>query len=443
MKAAGAWLKQVSHASRGRRRHDVRQRVPERLVRMLGLTLILESGAARAGSSLATATAARNDELPPRRYEFLPVPNIGGNRDIGVELGVAFTLARFHEEERPYSWLLAGVFGTSFKDDENGFRAVQQFHFLRLDLPNLFSGRVRIDSRLNFLHSIDSPYYGVGNASTAERLPPSPEPTRQNEYVAEEVRLRSLASIKTGTLFDAAFAINLRYELPQTYQGSQLVADAARTGIAGTEHTFLSTIAAGVILDTRDNEFVPRRGVFYQLGVAGTAGSAERVAYGEAAGIFSSYLPIAHAITFATRVITSFQFGRVPFYDLQQTNLFNPQYLVGGDRGVRGVRLGRYAGHIKVLANYELRTTFIPHFRVAAWQLQVGTTTFLDAGRVWSDYDTPALDGTSLGVKYGVGGGFFFQWDRSSVFRVEAAYSPDNHYSGLPLGFYLANGLIF
>ena len=382
-------------------------------------------------------------EPPRRRYEFLPVPNIGGNSDVGVELGVAFTLARFHDEDQPYRWLLGGVFSASFKDDSGGFRSVQQYHMVRFDLPNLLSGRLRLDNRPSFSRNVVAHYYGLGNASAPAPLLPNADPARRNEYISEELRLRSLARVKTGSLFDAAFALNLRYDLPTTYPDSQLDLDVAHDGVVGSKHALLTTLVAGVILDTRDNEFVPRRGVYYQLGGAGTVGSAERVAYGEVGTNLASYISLARPVIFATRVLTSFQFGRVPFYDAQQTNLFNPQYMVGSAIGVRGVPLGRYAGHIKVLANYELRTTFIPRFRVAAWQLQIGTTTFFDAGRVWSDYHTPQLDGTALGVKYGAGGGFFFQFDRASIFRAEAAYSPHTQYQGVPFAWYLSNSLIF
>jgi outer membrane protein assembly factor BamA len=250
--------------------------------------------------------------------------------------------------------------------------------------------------------------------------------------------------VKTGTPFDAAFGTNLRYEMPQTYAGSRLAQDAGRGAIVGTDRALLAGLAGGIILDTRDDEFVPTRGVYYQIGGAGTAGTAQHVAYGEAAAVLSSYFPVARFVTFAVRVMTSFELGRVPFYDLQQGGVFNQQYMIGADRGVRGVRLGRYAGRAKVLANYELRTTLIPRFRVLSWKVQVGTTTFFDAGRVWSGYAWSPLDGTSLGLHCGFGGGFFFQWEKSSVLRVEVAYSPENaNAPGLPVSIYLANGLIF
>ena len=71
---------------------------------------------------------------------------------------------------------------------------------------------------------------------------------------------------------------------------------------------------------------------------------------------------------------------------------------------------------------------------------------FFDAGRVWSDYHaiSPA-DGTSLGLKYGVGGGVFLQWGEAAIFRVEVAYSPDaeSENPGFPLGIYVSDGLMF
>jgi hypothetical protein len=349
--------------------------------RSLGVAFVVTVASTTSPYARADASATGpNEETPaPRRYEFFPIPSVGGNTDVGVEVGVAFTLARFYDDDYPYRWLFNGVFAASFKDDANGFRAVQQYYLVRVDLPNLFGGLVRIDSRVNFTRAIDAPYYGVGNASVVGGLPPVPNPALEDQYRSEELRLRSLVRVKTGTPFDAAFGTNLRYEMPQTYAGSRLAQDAGRGAIVGTDRALLAGLAGGIILDTRDDEFVPTRGVYYQIGGAGTAGTAQHVAYGEAAAVLSSYFPVARFVTFAVRVMTSFELGRVPFYDLQQGGVFNQQYMIGADRGVRGVRLGRYAGRAKVLANYELRTTLIPRFRVLSWKVQVGTTTFFDA----------------------------------------------------------------
>jgi hemolysin activation/secretion protein len=97
------------------------------------------------------------------------------------------------------------------------------------------------------------------------------------------------------------------------------------------------------------------------------------------------------------------------------------------------------------LANVEVRTV-LPRFRLLGQHFRVGTTTFVDAGRVWSDFKpNPQLDGAGAGLKYGVGGGVYLQWGEAAIFRVEAAYSPDavSENPQLPIGIYVSDGLMF
>jgi hemolysin activation/secretion protein len=106
---------------------------------------------------------------------------------------------------------------------------------------------------------------------------------------------------------------------------------------------------------------------------------------------------------------------------------------------------GRYSGAIKIVGNVEIRIPF-PRFRLFGQRFRLGTTTFFDTGRVWADYHAdPARDGTSLGLKYGVGGGAFLQWGEAAIFRAEAAYSPDaeSENPGFPIGIYVSDGLMF
>jgi outer membrane protein assembly factor BamA len=208
----------------------------------------------------------------------------------------------------------------------------------------------------------------------------------------------------------------------------------------------LAGIAAGIMIDTRDSEFVTRRGIFYQLGVGATVGSQEDVAYGNASAVLAHFAPLPGPLVFASRFVASFEFGRVPFYDLAQGGTFEPQYMLGSENGVRGVPFGRYAGLIKVIANTELRATPFPRFMVLGQRLRIGTTAFFDAGRVWNQYSAiSAADGTSLGLKYGIGGGVFLQWGEAAIFRIEAAFSPDaeSENQGLPVGIYVSDGLMF
>jgi hypothetical protein len=404
-----------------------------------------QSSEAQEGSSASVQV------LNPRRDELAGFPILGGNSDIGIQFGGAVTFSRFYDEVRPYLWNVDLLLSGSVKD-ENGFRLVQQSHVLRVDAPDLWSGRVRVDSRGSFQRTINAGFFGIGNATTGALPPGQTTLGRRYQYVQQEGRLRAIARVHTGSPIDLALGANLRYEVPEAYGGSKLAEDLAARGpdgkpfLLGAQDAFLAGASAGLLIDTRDSEFVTRQGILYQLGFGATVGSAERVAYGEAAAVLAHYAPLGPGFVFANRFVASFQFGHEPFYDLAQGGVFEPQNLLGGESGVRGVPWGRYAGEVKMIANTEIRGTPFPRFVLLGQRLRIGTTTFFDAGRVWTDYKAISPgDGTTLGLKYGVGGGLFLQWGEAAIFRVEVAYSPDaeSENPGFPVGIYVADGLMF
>ncbi|MEA2747686.1 MAG: hypothetical protein QOI41_1829 [Myxococcales bacterium] len=421
-----------------------------RLRRWLVAAIVIDVALMLAGERLAAAEDG-NATLDPERHELAGFPIIGGNSDIGVQFGGAATLTRFHDGLAPYLWNVDLLLSGSIKSDANGTRLVQQSHVLRLDEPHLLGGKLRIDTRASFQRTINAEYFGLGNATVAEPPPGATTAGRRYQYVQQEARVRAIARIHTGTLVDIAIGANVRYEAPDLYAGSKLADDAtsSRPGfsplVLGTKPAVLGGLAAGVIVDTRDTEFVTTRGIFYQAGIGATAGTAEKIGYGNASAVLSHYAPIVGPFIFASRVVASFEFGNVPFYDLQQGGTFEPQYLLGSESGVRGVPIGRYAGLVKVVGNIEIRSV-LPRFRLFGQRFRFGTTTFFDGGRVWSDYSyNPAADGRKLGLKFGVGGGIFLQWGEAAIFRVEAAYSPDAvaENPGFPVGIYVADGLMF
>jgi hypothetical protein len=398
-----------------------------------------------AGLALLLAPAgARGDDAPldPDRDEFVPLPDVGGNSDIGIEIGASVTFARFRHDKYPYLYRLDAVAETAFKS-QNGLSLTQQYDTARLDIPELFSKRLRLDTRIDYVRRVNSLWFGEGNQTVAVPLPASPDPAHDDQYIFQHVRLRPLARIKTGTPFDVALSMNTRYEFPDPYPGSKLAEDLASGAEIGGKAMLLHSVAAGVMVDTRDNEFFPKGGIFYQIGASGTIGSEERVRFGEASATLAHYATLGGPFHFASRMLGSFLFGTIPFYELQQGGVFDPQFLPGGAHGIRGVKLSRYAGRIKVVSNNELRFDPIPRFRILGWKLLVGMTTFFDAGRVWTDYTfSPTKDGRSLGLKWGAGGGLFFQWDTASIVHIDLAYSPDLVASP-PLAFYVGNGFLF
>jgi hypothetical protein len=402
------------------------------------------------GPATALADEGETDtsSLKDRRYELAGFPIIGGSTDIGVQFGGAATLTRFYDNAFPYEWNLDLLLSASLKDDQNGLRLVQHSDLLRLDYPGLLGGRLRLDTRANFQRTINAGYYGIGNASVADLTPDPGQTTigRRYQYLQDEGKLRTIGRMHVRHPLDIAFGASVRYEAPEVYPNTKLAQDIASGVAIGAASAMLAGIAAGIMVDTRDSEFVTRRGVFYQVGLGATVGTQEQIAYGNASVILAHFAPLPGPFIFANRFVASFQFGRVPFYDLAQGGSFEPQYMLGSENGVRGVPFGRYAGLIKVMANTEVRATPFPRFSVLGQRLRIGTTTFFDVGRVWSQYSAiSAADGTSINLKYGIGGGVFLQWGEAAIFRIEAAYSPDatSENQNLPVGIYVSDGTMF
>jgi hypothetical protein len=386
--------------------------------------------------ALATPLANAEEALDPERHEAAGFPIIGGNTDIGILFGFAGTLTRFHDTLNPYLWNIDLVLSSSVKNDANGTRLIQHNYVLRLDSPFLFDRKLRLDTRGSFQRTVNAGYYGIGNASNA---PPSTL-GRRYQYLQEEGRVRTIGRYRTGKPVDLAFGAILRAESPTVYRGSRLADDR----VAGTQSTALGGAALGIVIDTRDSEFVTHRGIFYEIGAGYTVGTDGSARYANSSAVLCHYAPLVGPFFFAQRFIASFEAGRVPFYDLQQGGTFEPTYLLGSEGGIRGVPQGRYAGLIKTITNIEIRSAF-PRFTLFKQRLRLGTTTFFDAGRTWADYKRDPRDGHMIGLKYGIGGGMFLQWGEAAIFRIEAAYSPDAtaENPNFPVGIYVADGFVF
>jgi hemolysin activation/secretion protein len=108
--------------------------------------------------------------------------------------------------------------------------------------------------------------------------------------------------------------------------------------------------------------------------------------------------------------------------------------------GVRGVPGQRYYGKVKAFGNLETRVHLFD-FHLFGAPLALGTAVFFDGGRVWTEigHAHPDLDGTALGLKYGIGGGLRLIQGTTFVIRGDLAWSPDAH----PIGGYFAAGEVF
>jgi outer membrane protein assembly factor BamA len=214
-----------------------------------------------------------------------------------------------------------------------------------------------------------------------------------------------------------------------------------RALVGAAEEHGAPKLGLGVAWDTRDDETSPVRGlhIIEQLELTpSTIGPGEyRFArLDTAVHLFVPLIPRDRRLVFAARLVNDLLFGDPPFYELPR---FEDTFAIGGAKGVRGVPAQRYYGKIKVLSNLELRSELFSA-KILGEEPRFGIVGFWDFGRLWADYRRDReLDGTGLGLKYGLGGGLRVASGETFVLRLDVAWSPDAN----PLSGYLLAGHIF
>jgi hypothetical protein len=446
----------------------------------LALALALASSIARAESTSATpddsssadpaaarssASAAPAPGKPPkkasiletdyttRRYEPAGVPLIGGSSDVGFQFGAVATLSHFADGTRPYAWNMDLVLTASVKSGPTGPEIAQESFLWSDDIPGLWGGKLRLNPQVSYQRTINTGYFGLGNASTGAVAANYSGPAgRYFEWLSSIARATLQPRLTLVGPWSLTGALGYRYADPTAYADSKLARDASTKNpdgspvIRGLQALSLPELAVGAIYDSRDDEVFTRSGAFHQIAVSYTQAvpTSSDVRYGEAQLFLSAFRPIG-PLVLAGRLVGDFELGNVPFYDLAQSGPLGQTSAVGGSAGVRGVPVGRYSGEIKIYGNAELRAMFFK-FSVLRQRFTIGGDALFDTGRSWLDYTFRApLDGNGLGLKYGAGGGLYVLWGQAAIFRIDVAYSPDAaaENPSFPVGFYVEDGTMF
>ncbi len=407
------------------------------------------------GIALAARPASADDPLNPSNVATNPsaattyphneinvVPIVAGSSDIGIGGGYVAGLARVAPGYTPYVWNLESAgFITFWYDD--GLELPFQDLYFKLTVPRFF-GPVRLELRASYTWETTLKYYGLGNAAVA------PESGATDSFW-EYGRLHPQLSVDTRWKITDHIAgrtgVRLALNWLQVDPDSKLADDLAN-GSPEVKHLLGQTAPHAVVLfryglqwDNRDNEVSTHSGTFdtadVRLSPGASSSSNFPYRYGEIVTIGRLFVPLWKPhVTLALRGVFDLMFGDPPFYELAR---YEDTYAIGGINGVRGVPAQRYYGKVKVFGNAEVRTEIVS-FRALGKSLIFGTAAFFDAGRVWADTSPePELDGTGIGLKYGVGGGLRLQSGTAFVIRADAAWSPD----ALPIGGYLSTGQMF
>jgi outer membrane protein assembly factor BamA len=408
-------------AARGRLARALRRLSPLCL-----LGLLCTNRAAAAGS---TEDDAPDDER--HGTEFSIIPFAGGNSDVGFGGGFIGSLARMQPRREPYLYKIDTTSTATFKGTgDGGVRIPYADVFLRWKFPHLIPNRLGIELRASYTRETNLHYFGLGNASTIPSGSDRGDPVFEHARVHPNVRVtwdyrhgpvafswgaaytHNWLEVPEGTLLASDF------ESPRSYV-RELVGNARPHGTP--------QFSFGAAWDTRDDEVAPVRGLHLQQELAlvpGTLGSAHyRFArWTSQVHWFAPLIAEQRRLVLALRLGSDLLFGDAPFYELPR---FDDSFAIGGSKGVRGVPAQRYYGKAKLLANAELRSELFS-LRVFDTQRRLGMVAFIDSGRLWADYAAhPDLDGSGLGLAYGVGAGLRIASGKTFMLRFDAAWSPD------------------
>ena len=376
------------------------------------------------------------------------VPLVGGDTDVGLGIGELSTIAALPPpgSHVPYRWAVESAAFISFKTEPTTGGSARvvipyQDFYVQWTSAGLLGGRLRLEARPSFTRETTQRFYGLGNASIA---PSSDVPARDfygrtHPMLWARARYRMWDALQAG--LGAYYLQNWLSVAPDSTLAQQMASGDATVQrlLGGDGNHGVLIIETLLLYDSRDNELVTDDGQFHQikLRLSPRLGPAVPYAYQQinlTSRFFHTVIP--DRLVLAARLLADLQFGTPPFYELAR---YDDTYALGGGNGVRGVPAQRYYGKVKVFGNAEARVR-VGAFTLRGKRMTVGLAGFFDAGRVWAELAShPELDGSGVGLKYGVGGGIRVQEGKTFVVRGDVAWSPDAR----PLGGYVTAGQAF
>jgi hypothetical protein len=394
------------------------------------IPLVEMTASARADDAVDPAVKA-----PTREIGLLPL--VGGDTDIGIAFGVIASVASLGPHHKPYKWKLDVAGYYAFKGSlrtEDGYAL--------LTVPALLDGRMRLEIRPSYTKDSTLQFFGLGDAA--------PEPRQSDPALDNYARLHPALSVDTTwvlrrpwfAVLGAQYTYNQVSFAPSSTLASQMQsADPyVRSVLAIVPDHSVLRFESALVYDTRDNEVSPYDGQYHMIKLreSPAIGSEFPYAYQQVdAEARFYYTPIRPYLTLTARGVFDVQLGDPPFYELSR---YEETSAIGGALGVRGVPAYSFYGKVKAFANFEARSEAFD-FHLRGKRYIVGFAGFFDAGRLWMDIATrhPDLDGTGLGLHYGIGGGVRLQQGKTFVVRGDLAWSPDAR----PVGAYLFANQIF
>ncbi|MGN7205571.1 BamA/TamA family outer membrane protein [Pedobacter sp. SAFR-022] len=221
-----------------------------------------------------------------------------------------------------------------------------------------------------------SNFFGLGNDTRFEDDEPREISFYRNRYDYLNADIKLKREVVKNLTLEGGISTEF-YSSKSSRNAEHFLGEYDRLNPA--QDVFNNRFYAGLIglitYDTRDNEAIPTKGIYWQTAISGKQQVAEaQDRYGYLRSEFRFYLnPGNSGLVIANRIGAGTTFGDPTFFQRMQ---------LGGARNLRGFHSNRFSGKSAVYYNLDLRLKLFD-FTSYITPGEVGMIAFNDVGRVW------------------------------------------------------------
>ena len=309
---------------------------------------------------------------------------------------------------------------------------------VRLRVPRISGAGFGL--RMEFVRerNIRTRYYGLGNDSSFNRdfIKPSSADFKDENYYHYilERNPRVLVSLFRQLYGPASMSVGFGLERVDVDQRGTQAFYLERGTPDGVIDGFSGFISATFQWDTRDDEVMPRQGIFQEWSYESARNSLlalffEPIDFSRVTWTNTYYIPLSSRMNLSHRLVLEALSGEVPLYAYGEIGGSRRVKGLGGSDSLRGFDTQRFTDDVRFLFNVELRYQLYDIWlfgQYVEWQGVV----FFDAGRVWPDLHQIEWSG----VHVSGGGGVRMVWDTDLVIRMGAGVANEQVDVWLNLG---------
>ncbi len=347
----------------------------------------------------------------PQRYDTqTPLIYTFSNSEDGIFVGGGFRWVRQGFLKTPYA--RSQMIRANVAPRTGGFNAEYMGHFVN----TLGAWDLGLEASYRSPLSIRN-YYGPGNGIDIA------EPGR-DFYRTRMTQARVATYVSRNLLNVARLYVGPAFTFTrfQETSGRFITSPAADVSPQVFDGLLYGSLSSWIVLDSRDDRVVPRRGFYSRHAADGFVGLNDEKPFLRLSNEMKAYFtaPSSTWLTLATRVGFSHNFGTFPFFYAST---------LGGDQTLRGYRSDRFSGRTSLYQNAEARVR-LSRFSGYVGRGELGLLGFVDNGRVYEDGER------SNRWHQGYGGGVWLSVLDQIVFNVQTAFSQEDRLVFFSMGWF-------